>query len=191
MSPNHAPPTFHRRRPSTLLLILSLALGLVAPTVVTAPASAQPAPQAADPLCWAGGWSDVPGPGRPYPLAWGNVGSRSFGGYTYRYWMVEEVRATSYYHSSYVAKCSGDLLISNTWINPTDGSGTAACTSTGDIIVGPLVSDRYVAQRNARYVHTNGGGVPPLVITYAFRYWLRVVSTGSTPPSGYGVRCWI
>ncbi|WP_405094907.1 hypothetical protein [Micromonospora sp. NBC_01412] len=186
MSPTHALPTFRRRRPSTLLLVLGLALSLVAPTLVTTPASARLAPQAAHILCYAGGFSEPPGPGRPVALTWSHIGSRSNGSYTYRYWMVQEVSgSTLYYRNSYVAKCSGDSLVSTTEITPTDGFGTAACTSTVDRYPTSSDAERFAGQRTS--------WERPFLTTRTFRYWHREWLSVSTLQwvygSSYAVRC--
>ncbi|MFB6392291.1 hypothetical protein [Polymorphospora lycopeni] len=168
MAADRTLPTLHFHRLRTVLLALGLALGLAAPTLVATPASAQPTTQARDPLCWADGFSEPPGIGRPLALTWSRIGNRSNGGYTYRYWMVQEVSATSnlYYQRSLVARCSGDSLVSTTTITATDGTGTQACTSPGDIHLPVGSTERFVGQRVA-YVRSS------LVFTYTFRYWHR------------------
>ncbi|MCX4473803.1 hypothetical protein C5N14_06700 [Micromonospora sp. MW-13] len=186
MSPNHAPPTFRRRRPSTLLLVLSLMLGLAAPTALTTPASARPTPQAADPLCYASGFSQPPDISRPLALTWSHVGSRSNGSYTYRYWMVQELSgSTWYYRNSYVASCSGDSLLSSTEIPTTDGFGTAACTSTADRYPAESEAERFVGQRTSWQ--------RPYLAILTFRYWHQEWFSYATLRwaygSSYAVRC--
>jgi hypothetical protein len=163
MSADHVLPASGRRRPATLLLALGCVLGLTAPVVVAGPASAQPTARAADnPLCYAGGWSEVPA-GR----LWTRIGARSNSGYAYQYWMVEWRSSSGlyYYESSVVAKCSGDSLVSSFTIGSTDGTGLTACTSPGDYSVGGY-RERFVGQRVARFGS-------PVVLTYTFRYWHR------------------
>ncbi|OZV81141.1 hypothetical protein CA850_13490 [Micromonospora echinospora] len=166
MPPNHVLPTFrhrHRRRSSTLVLLFGLLLGLAAPAAVTTPASAGPVIQR-DSNCWSSGWSVPPGVTNPVALTYSWIGSRSNGGYTYRYWIVEE--PGPYYRSSYVAKCSGDLLVSTSSLTPTSGFGTPFCTSAGDIYPPQAAyADRYVGQRIAWQ--------RPYLGKITFRFWHR------------------
>lgn len=169
MAADRTLPTPQGHRLRAMVLALGLVLGLAAPTLVATPASAQPTAQARDPLCWADGFSEPPGIGRPVALTWSRIGNRSNSGYTYRYWMVQEVSSASnlYYQRSLVARCSGDSLVSTATITATSGSGTAACTSAGDIHLPVGSTERFVGQRVSAYVQS------PFVFTYTFRYWHR------------------
>ncbi|WP_089156931.1 hypothetical protein [Micromonospora sp. NBS 11-29] len=186
MSRRHTPLPLCGRRPCALLLMLGLLLGLAVPTALPTPASARPAALAADPLCYADGFSQPPGVGRPLALTWSRIGNRSNGGYTYRYWMVQELSgSTWYYRNSYVARCSGDALVSSTQVPTTDGFGTAACTSTVDRYPTTSDAERYVGQA----ISWDRGHLRQIT----FRYWhhevLLVVTPGWSYRSSSVVRC--
>lgn len=175
MSP--LPMSPHRRRP-TLLLLLGLALGLVVPALVAAPASARPGAQNSNSLCYSDGFSLV----QPAPQTWTHVGTRSLNGYAYRHWMVQEYQGS--YLASYVAKCSGTSLISTTSLTAEGGHGTTACTSYTDI--NPpfaIYAHRYAGQRTSY--------VAGLIAPVTFRYWQKVQNGGIVvpEPTSYVVRC--
>ncbi|MFF3856584.1 hypothetical protein [Micromonospora sp. NPDC002575] len=185
MSSRHAQRAF-RRRPSALILALGLALGLITSTALTSPASARPTAQAADPLCYADAFSQPPGIGNPTALAWWRVGNRSTGGYTYRYWMVQDpTGSTWYYRSSYVAKCSGDSLLSSTEIPTSDGFGTAACTSSADRFPAESEAERYVGQRAS----WDRGYISQVPFRYWQREWFSYATLRWVYSSAYVVRC--
>ncbi|MEU6074047.1 hypothetical protein [Micromonospora sp. NPDC047074] len=189
MSPHHTLfASRPRRRRPTLLLILGLVLGLAAPTVVAAPASAGPGVLSAH--CSTSGFFE-PNPVDPsIGTTWTLIGARSNEAFTYRYWMAQQPPSGSsilYYRYSLVAKCnSGNFLISSTTLTTTGASGTAYCTSSTDITPpASAVTYRYVGQR---WVRTQG-----ITPTATIRYWhverFSYVSLTWTYDSSYVVRC--
>jgi hypothetical protein len=171
-----------RPRPSTLLLLLGLMLGLTAPVALPTPASARSAALDEDPLCYTSGWSVPPGINNPLPVTWSHIGTRSNGGFAYRYWMKTE---NGYYVSSLVAKCSGRSLVSTTAITPTSGSGTPACTSSADRYPTGSDAERYVGQAAA----WERGYVYRPTFRYWHREWLLVATPGWSYRSSFVVRC--
>lgn len=187
MSPHHALlASRSRRRPSALLLLLGLILGLAAPTAVAAPASAGP-DALARPFCTSSGFFE-PNPANPsigttYTL----IGARTTEGFAYRYWMVQAGTSSSQtYQYSLLAKCNGLVLVSSTELETTTASGTIHCTRSTDISSPYTVyTERYVGQR----------GVPGsgLVLPSTIRYWHRETLPFGTAiwlyHSSYVVRC--
>ncbi|MFG3552773.1 hypothetical protein ACGGAQ_00120 [Micromonospora sp. NPDC047557] len=172
-----------RHRPSALLLALGLLLGLAVPLALPDRASAR---VPGDPLCTTSGWSVPPGINNPLAVTWSNIGSRSNAGYDYRYWMTQELSgSTAYYLTSFVAKCSGGLLISTTTLPPTNGAGTAACTSTADRYPTSSDAERYVGQITS----WQRGYLSRLTFRFWHREWFSVATLRWNYGSSFVVRC--
>ncbi|MFG2007757.1 hypothetical protein ACGFNF_01615 [Micromonospora sp. NPDC048868] len=185
MSPRQVPLASRpRRRPPALLLILGLVLGLAAPTVVAAPASAGPG----DAFCSTNGFFE-PNPANPsIGTTWTFIGSRSNGSFTYRYWMAQQPSGSSilYYRNSLVVKCNGTALVLSTTLATTGASGTAHCTSSADMTPpASSVTERYVGQR---WVPTQGT-TPTATIRYWHREWFSYATLTWNYSSSYVVRC--
>ncbi|MCX4473592.1 hypothetical protein OOK41_25345 [Micromonospora sp. NBC_01655] len=175
-----------RRRPA-LLLILGLVLGLAAPTVVAAPASAGPS-ALARPFCTSSGFFE-PNPADPsIATTYTLIGIRNNEGFAYRYWMVQAGTSSKpYYQSSLVAKCNGVSLVSSTTLTTTSASGTIHCTSSSDISSPfQVYTERYVGQRQ---VPTQGGVFPTAMIRYWHREQLPLGTAIWIYHSSYVVRC--
>ncbi|GIJ23594.1 hypothetical protein [Micromonospora lutea] len=188
MSVDHVPITSRPRRPSALLLVLGLVVGLVAATALISPAKARTVtPLSAEPLCATVGFSQPPGISNPLALTWSHIGNRTNGGVTYRYWMVQELHgSTLLYRNSYVARCSGVTLLSSATIPTSSAFGTPSCTSSGDYSPPTSAStERYVGQRASRE--------SSFIANLTFRYWhrerLSIVTLTWVYDSSFVARC--
>ncbi|WP_428964773.1 hypothetical protein [Micromonospora fluostatini] len=193
MSPHHTLFTSRpRRRPPALLLILGLLLGLAAPTVTAAPASAGPSVLTL-PFCTSSAFFE------PDPIVgpvttgttWTFIGARSNGPFTYRYWMAQRPSGGSsilYYRNSLVAECnSANLLVSSTELTTNSASASSIyCTRYTDISSPVMAStERYVGQR---WVPTTGL-TPTATIRYWHGEWYSLTSLTWNYSYSYVVRC--